>query len=71
LKKHKPRFDENAPKNLIKGNKPKLQWVQDSSKINGYNLNSADSQNILNRWKNYFSQLLNTHNISDDRQIEV
>jgi hypothetical protein len=31
----------------------------------------ADSQNILNRWKNYFSQLLNVHNVSDIRQIEV
>jgi hypothetical protein len=27
--------------------------------------------NILNRWKNYFSQLLNGHNVSDVRQIEV
>jgi hypothetical protein len=26
---------------------------------------------ILNRWKNYFSQLLNLHNVSDVRQIEV
>jgi hypothetical protein len=25
----------------------------------------ADSHNILNRWKNYFSQLLNVHNVSD------
>jgi hypothetical protein len=31
----------------------------------------ADSHNILNRWKNYFSQLLNVHNISDVRQVEV
>jgi hypothetical protein len=31
----------------------------------------ADSHSILNRWKNYFSQLLNVHNISDVRQIEV
>jgi hypothetical protein len=31
----------------------------------------ADSHNILNRWKNYFSQLLNIHNASDVRQIEV
>jgi hypothetical protein len=31
----------------------------------------ADSRNILNKWKNYFSQLLNVHNISDVRQIEV
>jgi hypothetical protein len=29
----------------------------------------ADFQNILNRWKNYFSQLLNVHNVSDVRQI--
>jgi hypothetical protein len=25
----------------------------------------ADSHSILNRWKNYFSQLLNVHNVSD------
>jgi hypothetical protein len=31
----------------------------------------ADSHNILNRWKNYFSQLLNVHSVSDVRQIEV
>jgi hypothetical protein len=31
----------------------------------------ADSHSILNRWKNYFSQLLNVRNISDIRQIEV
>jgi hypothetical protein len=31
----------------------------------------ADSHNILNRWKNYFSQLLNVHNVSDVRYIEV
>jgi hypothetical protein len=31
----------------------------------------ADSHNILNRWKNDFSQLLNAHNVSDVRQIEV
>jgi hypothetical protein len=31
----------------------------------------ADSHNILNRWKNYFSQLLNVFNVSDVRQIEI
>jgi hypothetical protein len=31
----------------------------------------ADSQNILNKCKKYFSQLLNVHNVSDVRQIEV
>jgi hypothetical protein len=31
----------------------------------------ADSHNILNRCKNYFSQLLNVHSVSDVRQIEV
>jgi hypothetical protein len=31
----------------------------------------ADSHNILNRWKNYFSQLLNVHRFSDVRQIEM
>jgi hypothetical protein len=31
----------------------------------------AGSHSILNRWKNYFSQLLNVYNVSDVRQIEV
>jgi hypothetical protein len=31
----------------------------------------ADSHNILNRWKNYFSQLMYVHNVSDVGQIEV
>jgi hypothetical protein len=31
----------------------------------------VDSHNILNRWKNYFSQLLNVRNVRDVRQIEV
>jgi hypothetical protein len=31
----------------------------------------TDPHNILNRWKNYFSQLLNVHNVSNVRQIEV
>jgi hypothetical protein len=30
-----------------------------------------DSHNILNRWKNYFSQLLNVHTVSDVMHIEV
>jgi hypothetical protein len=31
----------------------------------------ADSHNILNRWNNYFSQLLNVHRVSDVRQIKI
>jgi hypothetical protein len=31
----------------------------------------ADFHTILNRWKNYFSQLLNVHNVSDVRQREA
>jgi hypothetical protein len=31
----------------------------------------ADSNFITNRWKSYISQLLNVHNISDVRQIEI
>jgi hypothetical protein len=31
----------------------------------------ADSHNILNTWKKYFSQLLNVHRVSDVRQIEI
>jgi hypothetical protein len=31
----------------------------------------ADLHNTLNRWNKYFSQLLNVHNVSDVRQIEL
>jgi hypothetical protein len=31
----------------------------------------ADSNTILNRWKSYFSQLLNVHDVSDIRRIEI
>jgi hypothetical protein len=31
----------------------------------------ADSQNILNRWKNYLCQLCNLHGVNDDWQTEM
>jgi hypothetical protein len=31
----------------------------------------ADSHWILNGWKNYFSQLLNVHDVTDFRKVEV
>jgi hypothetical protein len=31
----------------------------------------ADSHNILNRLKNYFTWLLKAHNVSDVKQIEI
>jgi hypothetical protein len=31
----------------------------------------ADSHSILNKWKNYFCQLLNVHRINDVRQTEI
>jgi hypothetical protein len=31
----------------------------------------ADSHNILNRWRNYFSHLMNIHRVSNVRQIEI
>jgi hypothetical protein len=30
-----------------------------------------DSHSILNRWKNYFCQLLNVHGVNDVRQTEI
>jgi hypothetical protein len=31
----------------------------------------ADSHNVLNRWRNYFCQLLNIDSINDVRQMEM
>jgi hypothetical protein len=49
-----------------RGYQPRNNLVKDE---NGDLL--ADSNNIWNRWKNYFSQLLNVHNASDVMQVEV
>jgi hypothetical protein len=46
--------------NFKSGYQPRNNLVKDE---NGNML--ADSHNILNRWKNYFSQLLNVHIVSD------
>jgi hypothetical protein len=55
------------PINEVKrGYQPRNNLVKDE---NGDLL--ADSHNILNRWKNYFSQLLNVHNVSEVSKIEV
>ena len=31
----------------------------------------ADSHSIMARWRNYFSQVLNVHGVSDVRQAEI
>jgi hypothetical protein len=31
----------------------------------------ADSHSILNRWKNYFCQLLNVHGVKEVRQTKI
>jgi hypothetical protein len=31
----------------------------------------ADSRSIMARWRNYFSQILNVHGVSDVRQAEI
>jgi hypothetical protein len=49
-----------------RGYQPKSNLVKDE---NGDLL--AGFHNILNRRKNYFSQLLNLHRISEVRQIEI
>jgi hypothetical protein len=45
---------------LKRGYQPRSNLMKDK---NGNVL--ADSHNILNRWKNYFSQILNVHNVSN------
>jgi hypothetical protein len=47
------------------GYQPRRNLVKDE------NSDLADSHNILNRWKNYFSQLLNAHRVSIVRQTEI
>jgi hypothetical protein len=41
LKKNKPWFDEGCSKLLDQKKQAKLQWLQDPSEINGYNLKNV------------------------------
>jgi hypothetical protein len=51
---------------LKKGYQPITNMVKEE---NGDLL--AESHSILNRWKNYFCQLLNVHGVNDIRQTEI
>jgi hypothetical protein len=50
----------------MRGYQPRSNIVKDE---NGDLL--AHTNTTVNRWKSYFSQLFNVHNVSDDRQIEI
>jgi hypothetical protein len=48
------------------GYQPRINIIKDE---NGKLL--ADPQNILNRWKNFFNQVLNVHGVHDVRQMDI
>jgi hypothetical protein len=49
-----------------KGYQPIINIINDE---NGNLL--ADPQNVLNKWENFFNQMLNVHGITDVRQMEI
>jgi hypothetical protein len=49
-----------------KGYQPRINIINDE---NGSLL--ADPQHVLNRWKNFFNQVLNVHRVHDVRQIDI
>ena len=51
---------------MKKGYQPRTRIVKDE------NVDLvADSHSIMARWRNYFSQILNVHGVSDVRQAEI
>jgi hypothetical protein len=49
-----------------KGYQPRINIIKDE------NVNLiADPRNVLNRWKNYFNQVLNVHWLHDVRQMDI
>jgi hypothetical protein len=52
--------------NVKKGYQPRTRIVKDEK---GDLV--ADSHSIMARWRNYFSQILNVHGVSDVRQAEI
>jgi hypothetical protein len=49
-----------------KGYQPRINIIEDE---NG-NL-PVDPQNVLNKWKNFFNQVLNVHGVHDVRQMDI
>jgi hypothetical protein len=49
-----------------KGYQPRINIIKDE---NGNLL--ADPQNVLNRWKNVFHQVLNVHGVHNVRQMDI
>jgi hypothetical protein len=49
-----------------KGYQPRINIIKDE---NGNPL--ADPQNVFNRWKNFFNQVLSVHGVHDVRQMEI
>jgi hypothetical protein len=48
------------------GHQPRINIIKDE---NGNLL--AYPQNVLNRWKNFFNQVLNVHGVHDVRQVDI
>jgi hypothetical protein len=51
---------------LKKGYQPIINIIKDE---NGNLI--ADTHNVLNRWKNFFNQVLNVHGVHDIRQMDI
>jgi hypothetical protein len=49
-----------------KGWQPKINIIKDENS----NL-LEDAQGVLNRWRNFFNQVLNVHRVHDVRQIDI
>ena len=51
---------------MKKGYQPRTRIVKDEK-----DESIADTHSIMARWRNYFSQILNVHGVSDVRQAEI
>jgi hypothetical protein len=51
---------------FMKGYQPRINIIKDKNVIL-----LADPQSVLNRWKNFFNQVLNVHGVHDVRQMDV
>jgi hypothetical protein len=62
----KTKVSEICINKFNKGCQPRINIIKDE---NGNLL--AYPQNVLNRWKNFFNQLLNVHGVHDIKQMGV
>jgi hypothetical protein len=59
LKQHKPQFNEEYSKLLVRTRQPKLQWLQNPSQMNGDNMDNEKCEASMTKEREYLKDEIN------------